>query len=82
MIENPTLPEGWTSEAYRHDCTVIHRKPYGLVTIDWTKRGFRSGVSSTGRLTSTAKYMGRGWRQRLVADAVQSLRDIWKDGAP
>lgn len=75
MIENPTLPAGWTSELVGNGQVLI-RGTHGYVTVDWNKRGFRSGFSVYGRLASTAKYVGRGWQQRLVADAVAWLQKV------
>lgn len=80
-IMNPTLPEGWTSETIDEHHTVL-RSPFGMVTVCWGKgswyatRGYRSGWSTIGRLTSTAGYEGRGWKERLVADAVKWLQDV------
>lgn len=75
------LPDGWTSEHYVGCGTSITWPAHGGVTIDWERRGFRSGYSVTGALTSTAKYTGRGWKQRLVDDAVAWLRGVWEPSA-
>jgi hypothetical protein len=76
------LPQGWTSEDVRFsegDYLVI-RRPDGYaslsVTIDLKKRGFRSGFSTTGPMSSQGSYSGRGWRDRLVAHAVGWLEAI------
>lgn len=80
-IDYPTLPEGWTSEVQGEHHTVI-RSPFGCVTVCWGRgldyrtRGFRSGLSSIGKLTSKGRYEGRGWMQRLVTDAVKWLQDV------
>lgn len=82
MTMNPTLPNGWHSEEVRCGQTLLKMPsgidgPGGYVTIDWDRRGFRSGYSTSGRLTSTEKYAGRGWKEKLVADAVAWLQGVY-----
>jgi len=70
------IPEGWTSEQLGTDTLVISTSPpmSGSVTVDFARRGFRSGCyTTTGRFVTDTLYQGRGWRQRLVADAVKYL---------
>lgn len=80
------IPEGWTLEP-------LERMPdYGLLstilpvrymaTIDFVRRGIRSGYSVTGRFLGDErnkprkKYVGRGWKQALVDDAVAHLQEV------
>jgi len=46
------------------------------VTIDWARRCVRSGFSTTGQAVTRRGYTGRGWRQRLVDDAIKFLQDL------
>jgi hypothetical protein len=70
------LPEGWKVEQWGSDgtCWTIVAGALGGVTIDWKKRGYRLGWSSLGPLSSTKKYAGTGWKQRLIRDAIDRLR--------
>jgi hypothetical protein len=53
-------------------------------TIDFCKRGFRSGYSTNGRLFGEEwnkprkKYGGHGWKQAIIDDAVTHLEGITK----
>lgn len=81
MIANPTLPDGWTSEDLGGSFLLIDtpRNRYRCsVTVDFTARGWRAGWSKTGRLDSRDTYIGRGWRDRLIADAVEYLQEVIK----
>jgi hypothetical protein len=72
------LPEGWTVEQRDGYAILHHPSPRsGYVTVDWDCRGFRSGYSTAGRLTSTKTYRGRGWREMLVRDAVAWLSSVY-----
>jgi hypothetical protein len=74
----PGLPEGWAAASHGTRYTVIDNR-HGGVTIDWQSRGYRGGFGTThGKLTSTGPYLGRGWRQRLVADAAAWLQGIYE----
>lgn len=71
------LMAGWTYEVLDGDGWVTIRCPEGgAVTVDFNKRGFRGGVSTHGRMVSTATYAGRGWKQALVANAVRWLDNV------
>lgn len=71
------LPDGWTSDPDGENHMILRHPEVGYVTIDWERRGFRSGVSRIGNMVSTKTYAGRGWRQQLQADAVSWLSGIW-----
>jgi hypothetical protein len=69
------LPPGWTAE--RWSGLVVISAAFDSITIDFVHREFRYGTVVTGSPANTAKYTGRGWRERLLDDAVVALR-----GAP
>lgn len=81
------LPEGWVLEPLprQPDYALLSTPATGrryMATIDFQKRGIRSGYSTTGRFlgeewnSPRKKYGGRGWRQALVDDAVAHLRKV------
>lgn len=80
-----SVPGGWQVEELIHAGCVLVRSPTGLmVTLDLAKRGLRSGLSSHGMLneaTPGAPYTGRGWLQRLTADAVAHLQEVERGDA-
>ncbi len=49
----------------------------GFVSIDWNWRTWGIGHNSTGYLPrrKDLTYEGRGWRQRLLADALAASAD-------
>lgn len=77
------LPPGWTSEGRDKRHTVLRCPEVGYVTIDWGRgdwystRGYRSGISTTGPLTNKTNYEGRGWKKRLLADAIAHLQGVY-----
>lgn len=82
MIVNPILPGGWTTEDLGNSQLLISA-PQGRitcsVTIDLRARGWRGGITRTGLLESRdRRYSGRGWRQRLIDDAVKYLQEVIK----
>ena len=76
MIDCLPLPDGWTSEPAGSLLTMIRHPAGYMVTIDWRMRVFRGGLTSIARPASTAKYAGRGWQQRIVADAIAWLESV------
>lgn len=82
-----TIPDGWKLEPYSENkgyedyfvlrspdphnftCTLAFEK-------DEYKRGYRSGFSTSGPLTSTKNYSRHGWRQVLVNSAVDYLSGL------
>lgn len=78
-MDLPEVPEGWTAEKLSSIGQALIKSPdHLMVTVDFRLRGFRSGLVTTGRMTSTKTYNGRGWKQLLVNDAVQHLVDVVK----
>jgi hypothetical protein len=77
-------PDGWSLEALpRQPEHALLRAPSGhMVTLDFRKRGIRTGYNTTGRFLGEdwsvrrKKYVGRGWRQELVDDAVAHLQEL------
>lgn len=81
VLDGVRLPEGWTarrmgrSEGYAEIVAPMGHASC-FVTVDFANRGFRGGGSTTGRMASTLVYTGRGWRQRLIQDAIAWLRAV------
>ncbi len=72
------LPDGWAVEHHDGTAVLVHPSTIGgYVTVDWDCRGFRGGSSTSGRLTSTKTYRGRGWREALARDAVAWLTGVY-----
>ena len=80
------IPEGWTLEPLERqpDYALLSTPLPGsyMTTIDFGRRGFRSGYSTTARFVGEEwnsrrkKYGGRGWKQALVDDAVAHLQEV------
>lgn len=74
------LPAGWTSEPFSttDDRFLVIRAPYDgtamYVTVDFKLRRFMSGMTMTGRSINKLTPWGRGWRDKLVSDAVKWLQ--------
>ncbi len=77
MSTNPTLPDGWTYEDIGSERILIENPQRGMVTVDFDRRLFRSGYSTRGPGQTTTKYTGRGWRERLLADAIVWLQAVY-----
>lgn len=85
-LEGFVVPDGWLLEGLpaQPDFALLSTPPpcSYFVTIDFRMRGFRSGYTTIGRLvgeewnTKRKKYGGRGWKQTLVNDAVEKLREV------
>jgi len=75
-----TLPDDWTMEQ-KGNLLFLDRPPEVCsVTIDLKQRKFSAGrigpgpwPSSPWPSISNVTYVGRGWRARLIADAVKWL---------
>lgn len=79
---NVRIPEGWQFKQLKPEklgcyllTTPSTRPPVLMATVDFRRRVFRGGLTVTGRaaVEITAFYTGRGWRQRLVDDAMAWL---------
>lgn len=79
--DNIVLPDGWSveNEPGNEDCVVLlppHSFGCGAVTVNLRKRAFALGFGAFSFCCdSSDKYQGRGWRQRLIDDAVSRLKD-------
>lgn len=82
------VPDGWTLEELprQPDYALVTTPPPRryMATVDLRLRGFRSGCSTSGRLFGEdwnkprKKYVGRGWKQAVVDDAVAHLAEVLK----
>lgn len=82
------IPEGWTLEPMERQpdyallSTPPEMGPRYMATVDFKRRGIRSGYSTTGLLLGEKwnkprkKYIGRNWRQALVDDAIAHLQEV------
>lgn len=76
-----SLPEGWTVENPPNCRTSILSYPgAGFVSICWQRRCFETGYTQHPRESARPpfKYSGRGWQDRLLADAVEALKKIYE----
>lgn len=78
-MKEPPLPEGWTREEVRGYGVVLEWPHHGAVTIDEERRGFSIGACP---VWARGDYSGRGWKERLYADAIKALQDVFaKEGS-
>ena len=79
----PPLPEGCHYEISRSSVHVVHIEwpDKGAVSIDLDERVFNLGWTSAPRRGFAAQsagcaesYVGRGWRDTLIRDAVAAFR--------
>jgi hypothetical protein len=85
-VHGVRVPEGWALEALPRlpDYALLSTPPpmHYMVTIDFHRRGFRTGCSVSAKFVGEEwnkmrkKYRGRGWKQALVDDAVAHLRKV------
>lgn len=77
LFDAGLIPKGWTWEFVGEDLIVISagaRK--GHVTIDLLRRSFRAGAVKVRPRLSMTTYAGRGWRDKVVEDAVTWLKGV------
>ncbi|MBA9846780.1 hypothetical protein [Ralstonia pickettii] len=75
-IDRASLPDGWVAEQHPSfpDVAVLTRPNGGFVSIDLQKRIFSLGYCRPHfPMNGAAAYEGRGWKSRIVADAVAWL---------
>jgi hypothetical protein len=79
------VPVGWALEMLPRQLDQgLLSDPSGryMATIDFRKRGIRTGYSTIGRFLGEEwnkrrkTYGGRGWRQELIDDAVAHLQEV------
>jgi hypothetical protein len=69
--------EGWKHEwlADRH-CVCIMRPSEiggGFVTIDFERRIYSTGYGKPRQSATPTEYIGKGWKDRIVRDAIDHL---------
>lgn len=69
------LPEGWTREEIRCYGIVLEWPGHGAVTVDENVRGFALGMQP---IRKRGDYAGRGWKDRLYADAIKALQEVFE----
>jgi hypothetical protein len=72
------IPEGWTMEPSQFAGNFyINRPDAGTATVDFEKRVYRWGANTVGAGRGSADVpMGRGWKQKLVDEAVAWLASV------
>lgn len=75
------LPTGWRATADSRGVVIdgcdTDGRMKGSVTVSEQARGFALGVQGVRAPEGTSKYVGRGWKQQLYADAVAALQAVW-----
>jgi len=78
--------EGWHHEwlADRHCVCIVRPRELGggFVTIDFERRLFTCGYGKPRQGATTTKYGGKGWKDRIVRDAIEHLERIMTETAP
>ena len=74
------LPEGWTIEDLPRSRTSVVAGAGGFVSISWNVRRFELGYHChvSGRPYPPYEYSGRGWQDRLLADAIAALKKVYE----
>lgn len=65
-------PADWKVEIWADRIVISNRE--GAITLDPDRRTFRWGMTIHGEAATTASFAGRGWRDRLVAAAIEALK--------
>ena len=78
MIDGWVPPEGMKVEIPQWDeaCAFIGSAELGWVTVDFKMRAFRLGMCTGCRGRMSATFSGRGWKNRLLNAAVESLLGV------
>ena len=73
-----TIPEGWRIDSSRNNDYEMIQEPTGMtVTIDHVKRRAYPGYGNRdGQPINDIVYSGRGWRDRMITDAVAHLQKL------
>lgn len=82
-VDKVEVPAGWTAEEVPNAPQVAIGRPSelggGFTTIDFERRVFGPGYGghpSNRYIDIPMEYAGRGWKQRIVADAVAWLKVV------
>lgn len=81
LIPIPTLPPGWSVDHNDEDYHTVLRKDVGgeclgWVSIDWSARNWQIGWTMSVPRRHLDPYEGRGWKARLLADALASIDNL------
>jgi hypothetical protein len=72
-----SLPIGWKFEFIGDEHTVFFApNKEGMVTVDYHRRGYRSGINTSGPILNVTSFTGRGWKDNLETDAVTWLQSV------
>ena len=76
-MEGIHIPVGWTHRYFSMYGVVVTYPGKGSVTINFQRRSFTSGFSHVRFKNEICRLVhgGRGWKQKLVDDAVEWLLD-------
>jgi hypothetical protein len=77
-VSGLVLPEAWTCEKDSSYGVVIGWPGHGYVTVNDSVRGFALGIQP---VRERGNYAGRGWKDRLYADAIKALQDVFAGSA-
>lgn len=76
------LPDNWKIQEHRNDIVIsafsnkyaFTNNCEGHITIDLKTRCLRLGISSYGCTLTNKKYCGKGWKKKIVLDAIEELK--------
>ena len=72
--------EGWTHEWLQDAECLCFMRPRevggGFVTVDFERRIFSCGYGKPRDAASDTKYEGRGWKNRIIQDAIAHLESV------
>ena len=78
--------EGWLHEQLsdRHCVCIMRPRELGggFVTIDFERRIFSTGYGKPRQGATTAEYAGKGWKDRIVRDAIDYLECVMSETPP
>lgn len=76
------LTSRWRAATMREGSAVVlltfvdeHGNALGFVSVDEAHRGF--DIGQTEHVRANPQYKGRGWQDRLFADAMAHVEAIW-----
>jgi hypothetical protein len=78
--------EGWKHEwlADQHCVCIMRPREIGsgFVTVDFERRIFSTGYGKPRQSATATEYTGKGWRERIVRDAIERLERMMADTEP